>query len=183
MATFSIPTYQSPPINPDTGLFRRDWFIFLNNLINATGQGQIGTTTQVLHGGGSGFSAIDLTNDVTNILPGVNGGTGVNNALKTITLGGSLTIGGTDPITLNTTGPTNVTIPTSGTLLVSANIGTIATQDASNVIITGGSLSGVAITNATLTGVTVNAVRLVTIGSFSLVNHGKIESNVKMLRQ
>jgi hypothetical protein len=49
-------------------------------------------------------------------LSGVNGGTGVSNSGKTITLGGNLSTSGANPLTITTTGSTNVTSPTSGTL-------------------------------------------------------------------
>lgn len=44
------------------------------------------------------------------------GGTGVNNASSTITLGGSLTTSGAFNLVLTLTGGTNVTLPTSGTI-------------------------------------------------------------------
>uniref|UniRef100_UPI00333E288F beta strand repeat-containing protein n=1 Tax=Flavobacterium sp. TaxID=239 RepID=UPI00333E288F len=69
-------------------------------------------------------SAIDLSNAtglpiataVTGILPGANGGTGVDNSGKTITLGGNLTTSGAFITTLTATAATNVTLPTTGTL-------------------------------------------------------------------
>jgi hypothetical protein len=48
------------------------------------------------------------------------GGTGVNNAGKNITLGGSFTTSGAFATTLTITGATNVTLPTTGTLVNSA---------------------------------------------------------------
>jgi Chaperone of endosialidase/Repeat of unknown function (DUF5907) len=53
---------------------------------------------------------------VTGLLPGANGGTGVNNTGKTITLGGNLTTSGNFATTLTTTAATSVTLPTTGTL-------------------------------------------------------------------
>jgi hypothetical protein len=58
---------------------------------------------------------------VSGILPSANGGTGVDNTGKTITLGGNLVTTGTNvsnasAITLKTTGNTVLTLPTSGTL-------------------------------------------------------------------
>ncbi len=59
---------------------------------------------------------------VTGIVQGVNGGTGVANTGKTITLGGNistagdLTTSGAFPITLTSTATTSVTLPTTGTL-------------------------------------------------------------------
>jgi hypothetical protein len=63
------------------------------------------------------------------------GGTGVNNGTSTLTLGGSTTFSGAYATTINVTGPTNVTLPTSGTLVNSAvtqlvdlaGVGTITT--------------------------------------------------------
>jgi hypothetical protein len=59
---------------------------------------------------------VDLTTQVTGILPGANGGTGVANTGKTITLGGSLTTAGAFDSTFTMSGATSVTFPTSGTL-------------------------------------------------------------------
>ncbi|MFM6994229.1 MAG: hypothetical protein ACKOWO_03825 [Sediminibacterium sp.] len=73
---------------------------------------------------------------VTGILPGSNGGTGIDNTGKTITLGGNLVTSGNNSLTLTTTGATNVTIPTSGTLATTAQLDAIA----------GGSFSGGQIT-------------------------------------
>jgi len=59
-----------------------------------------------------------------NPISGQFGGTGVNNAGKTITLGGNLTTSGAFATTITVTAATNVTLPVSGTLLSSAAIGT-----------------------------------------------------------
>lgn len=59
---------------------------------------------------------VDLTTMVTGILPGANGGTGVANTGKTITLGGNLTTSGAFNSTFVMTADTNVTFPTTGTL-------------------------------------------------------------------
>jgi hypothetical protein len=63
---------------------------------------------------------------VSGVLPGSNGGTGVNNTGKTITLAGNLIISGTNTLTFTTTGPTNVTVPTSGTLATTADLASVA---------------------------------------------------------
>jgi hypothetical protein len=54
--------------------------------------------------------------NVTGIVLGAKGGTGVANTGKTITLGGNLTTSGAFPLTLITTAATSVTLPASGTL-------------------------------------------------------------------
>jgi hypothetical protein len=88
----------------------------------------VGTAGQVLKSTGGSAPAwttlstsdlsgtISLTSQVTGVLPGANGGTGVDNTGKTITLGGNLTTSGAFGTTLNTNGTTNVTLPLSGTL-------------------------------------------------------------------
>lgn len=160
---FTIPIPKSPFIDQRTGLISRDWYLFLVNLFTAIGTGTTGTTTQVLHGGGAGYSQVLLTSDVTGVLPGVNGGTGVSNALKTLTLGGNVNFGGaltTTPastVTFTFVGATNVTFPTTGTLLTSASFGTIATQNSDNVTITGGTLSSVTINSPQIVAATVSA--------------------------
>ncbi len=76
--------------------------------------------------------------NVTGIILGANGGTGVANTDKTITLGGNLTTSGAFATTLNTTGATNITLPTTGTIAtiaanVNAQTGTSYTlQDSDN---------------------------------------------------
>jgi len=64
---------------------------------------------------------------VSGILPAANGGTGIDNTGKTITLGGNLTTSGTNvanaaSITLKTTGTTVLTLPTSGTLATLSDV-------------------------------------------------------------
>lgn len=74
------------------------------------------------HSGGVGLGPqLSLTTAVTGLLPGINGGTGVNNGIKTITLGGNLATSGAFTTTLTVTGNSTVTLPTSGTLVSSAN--------------------------------------------------------------
>lgn len=57
------------------------------------------------------------------VVTGAQGGTGVNNSGKTITLGGNLTTSGANAVTFTTTGPTTLTLPTSGTLATTAGSG------------------------------------------------------------
>jgi len=80
----------------------------------------------------------DIT--VTNPLPALplspaNGGTGVNNGTKTITLGGNLTTSGAFASTFTMTGATGVTFPTSGTLATVGQLGAY-------LPLTGGTLTG-----------------------------------------
>jgi len=61
-------------------------------------------------------------------LPGANGGTGVVNTGKTITLGGNLTTSGSSSLTLTTTSSTNVVLPTTGTLATLAGAETLTNK-------------------------------------------------------
>lgn len=78
-----------------------------------------GVTT--FSGGTTGLTpSSPTTGDIVlgGIMIGDNGGTGVANIGKTITLGGNLTTSGANPVTFTTAGSTNVTLPASGTLAI-----------------------------------------------------------------
>lgn len=67
------------------------------------------------------WAQVDVSNGVTGILPGANGGTGVANSGKTITVANNVVIGSsTNSVTLATTGNTDITLPTTGTLATTA---------------------------------------------------------------
>ena len=88
-----------------------------NVLLTAIQAGDIPTLNQNTTGTAS---------NVTGIVLGVNGGTGVSNTGKTITLGGNHVNSGAFASTFTFTGVTTVTFPTSGTLLSTANAVTVA---------------------------------------------------------
>lgn len=97
----------------------------------------------------SGFALADATGT----LAGANGGTGVANTSKTITLGGNLATSGAFALTMTLTGTTGVTLPTSGTLATTAGNVATATALANARTIGGVSFDGtVNITVATATG-------------------------------
>ena len=77
-------------------------------------------TGNALLSGGVGvapsWGKVGLTTHVSGVLPGANGGTGVANTGKTITLGGNLTTSGAFSLTITLTAATAVTFPVSGTL-------------------------------------------------------------------
>lgn len=154
-----IPNPKSLFIDPKTGLISKDWFIYLSNLASTIGAGTVGTVTSVLHGAGSGFSQIDLGNDVTQVLPGVNGGTSVAN-LFSITLGGNLQLSGSSPLVISVTASSTVNMPASGTLATLSNIGSVGFQSSSDINISGGTVSNV----------TVKAVQLITTSTLSINN-------------
>ena len=81
--------------------------------------------------GSTGFTpATSTTGAVTlgGILNGASGGTGINNAGKTITLGGNLVTSGAFNTTLAVSANTSVTLPTSGTLATLSNSETLTNK-------------------------------------------------------
>lgn len=84
--------------------------------------------------------------NVTGVIAGANGGTGVNNSGKTITLGGNIqtagavTTTGEFASTLAFTGTTSITFPTSGTLYSTStsNLNTIRDWTSTQIALAGG---------------------------------------------
>lgn len=127
-----------------------------NAAFNALAPSQASASGKYLKSDGTNTSwdAIDVgTSDISGVLLGANGGTGVANTGKTITLGGNIstagafTTAGAFGITLTTTNTTSLTLPTTGTLATLAGSETLT-----NKTINGSSNT---ITNVSLTsGVT-----------------------------
>lgn len=110
--------------------------------------GSLGTTTTVLHGNAAGlptWGPVSLTADVSGILPGANGGTGVANTGKTFTIGGSFTISGAFTTTLTVTANTSLTLPTSGTLATRAGTETLTAKSMSGASNTFTNIGGTSI--------------------------------------
>lgn len=99
---------------------------------------------------------------ITGILPGANGGTGVNNGASTITVGGNFSVSGAFTTAITVTGNTTVTLPTSGTLYGTASGSITSAQLAT-------SLSDETGTGAAVFG---TSPTLATIVSSSTVNSG-----------
>ena len=68
------------------------------------------------------LQAVSLTLGWTGTLSGARGGTGVNNGISTITIGGNFTLSGAFAFTGTLTNTTNVTFPTSGTLATTSQL-------------------------------------------------------------
>jgi trimeric autotransporter adhesin len=90
----------------------------------------VGPLTGNVTGNTSGTAA-----NVTGIVLGANGGTGVANTGSTITLGGNLTTSGAFATTLTTTALTNVTLPTSGTLATLGGAETLTNKTLTSPVI------------------------------------------------
>ena len=114
-----------------------------------------------LTGGVTSFSAgttgltpaVATTGAITlnGILIGANGGTGVANTGKTITLGGSLTLSGAHDLTLTQTGATNVTLPTTGTLATLAGSETLTNKTISGANNTLSNIANSSLANSSIT--------------------------------
>ena len=104
------------------------------------------------------------------------GGTGVNNGAKTITLGGNLTTSGAFATTLTATATTAVTLPTSGTLVGSADTGTVTSAMILDGTIVNGDISAsaaIAYSKLALSGSIVNA----DIGASAAIANSKLANS------
>ena len=110
--------------------------------------------------GSTGFTPSTPTAGVVTlggILNPASGGTGVNNNTYTITLGGSVvtagafTTSGANPLTLTTTGSTNVTLPTAGTLATLAGAETLTNKTMSGASNTFSNIGNSSLTNSSVT--------------------------------
>jgi hypothetical protein len=117
-----------------------------NAAFNALAPSQTSANGKYLKSDGTNTSwdQIDIsTSDITGVLLGANGGTGVANTGRTITLGGNISTGGAlttsgaFATTLTTTATTSITLPTTGTLATLAGSETLTNKTingASNTI-------------------------------------------------
>jgi hypothetical protein len=132
--------------------------------IGAEGQLRFNSDTQTFDGYASGaWSQFSLVGGVTSL---AGGSTGLTPALPT---GGAITLGGTLNVSNGGTGATSLTgyVKGNGTSAMTASasipntdvtgLGTMSTQNANNVAVTGGTVAGVTITGGTINNTTIGA--------------------------
>jgi len=98
------------------------------------------------------ISGNNLATATGGIVLGANGGTGVANTGKTITLGGNVTTSGSFGLTLTLSGTTNVTLPTSGQLATLAGSEVLTNKTLSSPTLTTPTLGAATATSLTLSG-------------------------------
>lgn len=114
--------------------------------IKASGSGGVdiknnaGTSVLILGAGGgtgatfAGAVNANSINTLTTPLSGANGGTGVSNSGKTITVGGNFSMSGAYTFTGTITANTSVTFPTAGTLIKTDVTGITGADAVTNVV-------------------------------------------------
>lgn len=128
--------------------------ITANAAFNALAPAQASNNGKYLKTDGTNTSwdAIDLsTADITGVLPAANGGTGVNNSTRTITLGGNLTTSGAFNTTLTATNTTSITLPTTGTLATLTGTETLTNKTISGANNTLSNIGNGSLTNSAVT--------------------------------
>ena len=156
MATSYLRYPQSPFLDPVTGRPAREWLIWLQNPNVSTITVGVGLVNSV-NGGSTGLTPAAATSGAVTLggtLNTASGGTGAN------TLTGYVKGSGTAPLTAS------ATIPIADV----SGAGTMATQNASAVAITGGSMAGTSVSATTLTtSSTVTINNLAAAGSHTVI--------------
>ena len=126
------------------------------------------TGTLPIANGGTGSTSTtycSLVTNVTGTLPVANGGTGVTTSTGTgnVVLSASPTLSGTPlaPTAANGTSTTQIATTSfvnSAVTIATASLGTMSTQNANNVAITGGTVNAVAITNGSINALTTTSL-------------------------
>lgn len=91
--------------------------------------------------------------NVIGTVSGGQGGTGVANTGKTITIGGNLTLSGAFSTTIAVTSATSITVPVSGVVATRNNVETLTNKTLTSPTINQGTVASAAVANPTFSGV------------------------------
>ncbi|MDD2792920.1 MAG: hypothetical protein PHD73_07055 [Sediminibacterium sp.] len=122
-----------------------------SDAIQALLPAQTGNNGKFLKTDGTTASWQSAPTGLTIPISGAEGGTGVDNTGKTITLGGNLTTSGAFPTTITSTAATNVTLPVSGELSTVAGAENLTNKTLSSPNITGTATINNQVVNGTIT--------------------------------
>ncbi|MCA6454523.1 MAG: hypothetical protein IM584_00155, partial [Chitinophagaceae bacterium] len=125
--------------------------------LNALLPPQTGNAGRFLQTDGTNVSWVTSTGSIAVPVSGENGGTGVSNAGKTITLGGNLVTQGAFVTTLTVNGTTDLNLPVSGTLATLQGTETFTNKTLTAPVITSPTISGTLSLPSGATGVTASA--------------------------
>lgn len=112
---------------------------------------QAGNSGKFLKTDGTSASWQTTSGGLTLPVSGAEGGTGVDNTGKTITLGGNLTTSGAFATTITTTAATNITLPVTGTLSTVAGAENLTNKTLSSPNLTGTAIVNNQVVNGTIT--------------------------------
>ena len=122
-----------------------------SDAIRALLPAQAGNNGKYLKTDGTTASWQSASAGITLPVSGAEGGTGVDNTGKTITLGGNLTTSGAFPTTITTTAATDITLPVTGTLSTVAGAENLTNKTLSSPNITGTAIINNQVVNGTIT--------------------------------
>jgi hypothetical protein len=118
---------------------------------------QTGNAGKFLQTDGTSVSWVTSTGSITVPVSGENGGTGVANTGKTITLGGNLVTVGAFVTTLTANGTTTLTLPITGTLATVGGTETLTNKTLTSPVISSPTISGTVSLPAGASGITATA--------------------------
>jgi hypothetical protein len=160
-ANTAILDNASANLVPNTLVKRDGLGNFSANVITATLSGNSSTTSKLLNPVSIYGNTFSGTESITTVLSPNFGGTGIDNGINTIKLGGNLTtasdlsFAGTNSVTVRTTGITDITLPLSGTLSTLNGVESLSNKTLNGVkpesLATGFKISGGTSTSTTLT--------------------------------
>lgn len=161
MQDFGLPSADTPFFNADTGLVSEAWYTYLANLFAAINSGVVGTTNEVLHGGGAGYSAVAPADLAKSAAANILVAQGLTVPVAYRALSGDISMVSTGAVTVVKINGSalGVTTPTAKNVLVADGTNWVSrTVTGDAVITTTGVISVTGITNGLSVTVTTAAI-------------------------